>query len=411
MPVLVRTARSLFTLCCAAALASCTPDTDPTGDAGAAPTASVPAPSPTTSMEVDAGAAEGGPAPPPGPAASFSLIAGGDVSLGRLIGQLLLKDPERDLFKTIAPLLASADVRFVNLESQLSDQNGETESPENILVFTGPPSGADALARARIDVVSLANNHAWDYGKKALFETMDNLDRVGIRYVGAGRTREEAYRAVHVEKNGVRLALIAVTDIWNQGPLSKHAGAEHVGRADQETLSESVRALRADAANDFVAVSYHGGSEYVHEPLTRTRDILRAAMDAGADFVIGHHPHVIHGVEWRNGRPILYSLGNFLMRMHSNHRWTGMGYLARLKLQRGAPPAVEACPFRIHGIEALPFPGDPLRDAYERQFFSHLSLISKTVGGTGIGPTGEDGCAVLSPPETPAVLPAGARLR
>jgi poly-gamma-glutamate synthesis protein (capsule biosynthesis protein) len=407
----VRTLRSLLTLCCCAALASCTPDSDRAGDADAGTAGSVqppPAPAPTSQLDVDAGAPEAG--PPPGPAA-FSLIAGGDVSLGRLIGQILLKEPERDLFKTIAPVLASADVRFVNLESQLSDQGGETENPENILIFTGPPSGADALARGRIDVVSLANNHAWDYGKKALFETMDNLDRVGVRYVGAGRTREEAYRALHIEKNGLRLALLAVTDIWNQGPLSKHPGAEHVARADHETLAESVRALRADAANDFIAVSYHGGSEYIDEPLQRTREILRGAMDAGADFVIGHHPHVTHGVEWRNGKPILYSLGNFLMRMHSNHRWTGMGYLARVKLSRGSPLAVEACPFRIHGIEALPFPGDPLRDAYERQFFSHLSLISKTVGGTSIGPTGEDGCAVLSPPDPATVLPAGTRLR
>jgi len=361
-----------------------------------------PAPSATASATAVAAApsaiASAEPAPPAAPTGEVTLLAGGDVSFGRVIGQILLKEPERDLFATIAPLLGSADLRFCNLEGPVSDQKGETESPDNVLIFTGPPAGADALARAGFDVVSTANNHAWDYGKKALFETMDNLDRVHVRYVGTGKDRDAAYRPVVLERNGLKIALLAVTDIWNQGVLSKHPGAEYVARADPDTLPRAVRALREDASIDVVAVSYHGGCEYVHEPITRTKEILRAAIDAGADIVIGHHPHVIQGVEWRGGKPILYSLGNFLMRMHSNHPWTGMSYLARIHLRRGAAPTVEACPFRVHGIEPLTFADRPNRELYERQFFDHLTLISKAVGGTDIGPTGDDGCAPLTPP-------------
>jgi poly-gamma-glutamate synthesis protein (capsule biosynthesis protein) len=337
------------------------------------------------------------------------ILAGGDVSFGRIIGQMLLKEPEKELFATVAPLLKTADVRFCNLEGPVSDQKGETESPDNVLIFSGPPAGADALARAGFDLVSTANNHAWDYGKKALFETMDNLDRVKVGYVGTGRNREEAYRPVFIEKNGVKIAVIAVTDIWNQGVLSKHPGAEYVARADPDGLPAAVRALRADPSIDAIAVSYHGGCEYVHEPITRTREMLRAAVDAGADVVIGHHPHVIQGVEWRAGKPILYSLGNFLMRMHSNHPWTGMSYLARIHIRRGEPPTLEACPFRVHGIEPLGFADRPNREMYERQFFDHLSLISKTVGGVEIGPTGDDGCAPLTAPRPPTTLQARAR--
>lgn len=346
------------------------------------------------------------PRPDTPPSTSLTLIAGGDVSFGRLIGQMLLRDPGRELFTTIDPLLKSADIRFCNLESQLSDQRGQTVHPQNNLVFTGPPAGADALARAGFTIVSTANNHAWDYGKKALFETMDNLDRAGVRYVGTGRDRHEAYRPVILEHNGVRLAMLAVTDIWNQGPLWSHAGKEFVAGADFQALPAAIKALRADPSVDFIAVSYHGLAEYMDEPMPRTRELLRNAIDAGADLVIGHHPHVVQGVEWRGGRPILYSLGNLLMRMNSRVPWTEMGYLARVRLARGQAPSIEACPFRMHGITPLRFVGEPARAAFERRFFGHLAGISKAVGGTTVGATGDDGCAPLSPPPPTPPRPA-----
>jgi poly-gamma-glutamate capsule biosynthesis protein CapA/YwtB (metallophosphatase superfamily) len=314
-----------------------------------------------------------------------------------MVGQILLREPARDFFTPLAPLLASADIRFCNLESQLSDQRGETESPVNNLVFTGPPAGADALARAGFTIVSTANNHAWDYGERALFETMDNLDRAGVRYVGTGKKRPDAYRPVILEVRGVRVAFHAVTDIWNQGSLFTHPAAEFVAGADPAALPIAVRALRADPSVDFIAVSYHGLSEYMDQPMERTRTLLRSAIDAGADVILGHHPHVIQGVEWRRGRPILYSLGNLLMRMHSRQRWTELGYLARIRLVPGERPSVEACPFRIDGIVPRPFPGDPAQAAYERTFFAHLKGISKSVGGTAIGDPGPDGCAPLAP--------------
>ena len=388
-------------LAVAAFAAGCTGDArEAPGDGGlpAEPSASpsaelapsgAPSPGPAPSMQ---------PAPAPPRRDALTIIAGGDVSYGRVIGQMVLKDPKKELFAPLAPVLASGDLRFCNLESQLTDQKGETQSPGNKLVFCGPPEGAGSLALAGFDVVSTANNHAWDYGKKALFETMDHLDRAGVRYVGTGRDRASAYQPLVIDKDGFRLAMLAVTDIWNQGLLKNHPGADYVAGADRDGLAAAVRSLRADPSIDAIAVSYHGGCEYITEPITRTKEILRAAIDAGADVVIGHHPHVAQGVEWRGGRPILYSLGNLLMRMHSNHAWTGMSYLARIRLARGAPPALEACPYRIHGVDPLPFAGDPARAAYEAQFFGHLALISKAVGGTRIGPTGDDGCARLEPP-------------
>src|SRR5262249_40058056 len=157
---------------------------------------------------------------------------------------------------------------------QLSDQHGETMSASNPLVFVGPPAGADVLARAGFTIVSTANNHAWDYGKRAAFATLEHLDRVGVAHVGTGTSRAPAYAARVVEAHGWKIAFVAVTDIWNQGPLERHEAAEYVARADEATLAASVREAREGGAVDVVIVSYHGGDEYQDEPRARTRRIL-----------------------------------------------------------------------------------------------------------------------------------------
>jgi poly-gamma-glutamate synthesis protein (capsule biosynthesis protein) len=336
-------------------------------------------------------------AAPPPPADELVLVAGGDVSFGRALGDALLADPAYDFFGSTAAMLAGADVRFVNLESQLSDQGGRTVHPDNRLVFVGPPSGADALGRGRIDVVSLANNHAWDFGKPAFLETLAHLERVGVGYVGAGRTRDRAYEPVIIERSGFRLAFLAVTDIWNQGSLAAHEASAHVAQAERETLVEAVRSLRASNRADAIVVSYHGGEEYFDTPLQGQRDILRAAIAAGADVVLGHHPHVVQGIEWRGGRPIFYSLGNYLMRMTSSEPMTGLGFLARLRFRRGAEPRAEVCPYRIVGIDAVPVIAMDDAAVHERVFRRHLESISRAFGGIELGPTGEDGCARIDP--------------
>jgi poly-gamma-glutamate synthesis protein (capsule biosynthesis protein) len=332
-------------------------------------------------------------------ASRLTVLAAGDVSFGRLVGQILLREPERALFAPMADLLRSADVRFVNLEGPISDQRGETVSPENNLVFTGPPASANALARASITVVSTANNHAWDYGKPAMLETLEHLDRAGILHAGTGSTIEQARRPAIVEHRGFRLAILAVTDVWNQGALGKHPGREYVASANSSELTGAVRALRAEGSVDAIVVSYHGGEEYRDDPLPTTRALAEAAIDAGADAFLGHHPHVAQGIAFHAGKPIVYSMGNLLMRMHSGHPETEMGLAVRLELLRGGDkPALWACPVRIQGIEPIPLAADPRRSANEPRFFARLTALSRRVGDATFGAVGADGCALVAPP-------------
>lgn len=328
-----------------------------------------------------------------------TLLAGGDVCMGRLIGQELLKNPNFNPFTRSAALLRSADIRFVNLESQLSDQGGETQSPVYKLVFTGPPGGAEALSRGGIDVVSAANNHMWDYGRAAFFETLDHLDRARVKFAGAGRAREQAYAPAIVEVEGFRVAFLAFTGIWNQGSLRSHEGKDYVAEADPEEVTAAVKAARSRPDVDVVVVSYHGGEEYKSAPLEAAIELHHAAIDAGADAVIGHHPHVAQGIQIYKGRPIFYSLGNYLMRTHGTYLETEIGLFARIAFSRGAPPRTWVCPFRIEGLvpAAIPLAGDPRRELYEHISRQRLRVIQGAiVDPAALGPTEEDGCSTVT---------------
>jgi len=344
-----------------------------------------------------------------GPAATASekaeklvILAGGDVNLGRTCGQQILKDPGYNPFKELGALFSSADLRFVNLESQLSDQNGETQSRANRLIFTGPPGGADVLKNAGIDLVSLANNHAWDYGKKAFLETLANLGRAGVPFVGASEERGRQYEPTIINVKGWRIAWFAVTSIWNQGPFDDHPAKDHVAWTRFDILNDKL--LRARKENDVVILSHHGGSEYVEVPMQWTREFVKPVMRAGVDAIVGHHPHVPQGVGWQGGRPIFYSLGNLVFAMHSDYPWTGTGFFARLTFYRDGRREVEACPYDILGHVPTLFSGDT-KAARENAFAQHLRYVSVAAGRSEVGPPGELSCMPLEPP-TPKAGPA-----
>lgn len=326
------------------------------------------------------------------------VVAGGDVSFAREVGQRLIQERDYDPLSELAPVWGAADVRFVNLESQLSFQNGETQSPRHRLIFTGPPEGADALARARVTLVSTANNHAWDYGRAALLETLSNLERVGVAAVGTGGDAAEAARAVSLDVKGTRIAWLAVTHVWNQGPIELHEGREHVAWAKLRTLLPVIARARQD--HGVVVLSYHGGAEYQDAPAAQTKRFLEAAIDAGVDVVIGHHPHVIQGVGFHRGRPILYSLGNLLFGVRPEHPWTRYGMLAKVTLAPGAPPALAVCPYAIADFTPKPLLGasdEPKRS----RFLAHLKSASAAVGGVSFGEVDAAGCVEVSPPLSP----------
>ena len=359
------------------------------------PADSVPDAAPPSASTVDSSApAPSTSLPPVLPAKrTLRLVAAGDVSFGRLVGQMLLQNPQFAPLASVDPLFRTADIRFVNLEGPISDRGKETVSPENKLVFNGPPISASALSRARVDIVSTANNHAWDYGRKGLLETLDFLDKEKIFHVGSGENLEKAWTPVVVERSGFRLAFVAVNDIWNQAHVPGNSARDHVAGMDKDKLVGLVRELRRRDDVDAIAVSYHGGVEYQDEPLTTTRDLARAAIEAGADVFLGHHPHVVQGIAFHRDRPIVYSLGNLLMRMTGDHPATEMGLAVRVTLRRGEVPELVACPIRISGVDPIPLGSDPRRTAYESMFMQRLRKVTRLVGQANFEAFDAEGCS------------------
>ncbi|HEY3666308.1 MAG TPA: CapA family protein [Polyangiaceae bacterium] len=331
---------------------------------------------------------------------SVVLAAAGDVNLGRACGQRLLGDASYDPMRGVAPIWATADLRFVNLESALSDQHGETQSPHHGLVFTGPPAGADALARAGVGVVSTANNHAWDYAGRGLLETLQNLDRAGVAHAGTGADEVDAYQPAIVRINGLSVAFFAVTQVWNLGVFNEEEARHHVAWADFARLQSAL--ARARTEYDFVVVSYHGGEEYTEVPLPKTRTFVSEVMSLGVDVVIGHHPHVPQGVGWYGARPVFYSLGNFVFDGRPALPWTRVSFIARLRLEPGRPVTVAACPVLIDGYEPRALTADD--ELPRRVFQRHLREVSQRVGGTDVSELDADGCYALGPPSA-AIAP------
>ena len=252
-------------------------------------------------------------APPASPAVSdtarVELLALGDINLGRRVGRILLTGDTLHPFVNVTPEFSRHDIVFANLECPVSEQGGRTEHPRNNLIFTAPPVAAWSLQRGGVTVVSTANNHALDFGAGAARETLRWLDSVGIAHAGSAASDGDVYRPAVIMRNGIKIAIFAVTDFVNGSPR----GWERVvAPADTGRLFPLLRVWQDSA--DFRILSYHGGEEYTERVPDRVRSFMRAAVAAGADLLLGHHPHVPHGLERRGDRWIAHSLGNFVFR-------------------------------------------------------------------------------------------------
>jgi poly-gamma-glutamate synthesis protein (capsule biosynthesis protein) len=319
------------------------------------------------------------------------LLAGGDIDLSRRTGQRILADATLDPFAQIRPLLQKADLRFANLESQLCELSGKTRSEHNSLVFAGPPAGALVLRRGLLDIVSTANNHAWDFGKRCAQETILHLRNAGIAHVGTSADGNAPMRARIVQRNGQRFAFLAVTGIFNDGRLRDHVAREYVADADMGAMRKRSEEVRSQV--DWVIASVHVGEEYMHVPVQATRYALFGAVDAGADLVLGHHTHTPQRVEYYQGKPVVMSLGNYVFHQHSDHPWTGWGYLARVRFEPATRPLVAICPY--HLFNAAP---QPLTEQQRAVFLVHWDAISRLPSSAVRGEPDADGCVPLAPP-------------
>src|SRR5881398_2839421 len=187
------------------------------------------------------------------PTDTLRLCAVGDLNLDRRVaGAGLLQGDTLYPFRALLESLRGADITFGNLESPIASD--ATPVPDSGGVFTAPPAAAPALARAGFDIVSTANNHAWDGGQAAVEETMHQLTRAGVLFVGSAYGRDMAEQPVIVRRHGWRVAFFAVTRAWNPAPYTfyQHAGAAWVAWGDPSWIYPAIRALKASGRADLV---------------------------------------------------------------------------------------------------------------------------------------------------------------
>ena len=244
----------------------------------------------------------------------FTLCFAGDVSLSEgAVTTAQLDASEGDISKCISlellEMMKAADVMCLNNEFTYSNR-GEPLSGK-AYTFRANPERVDILHEMGVDMVQLNNNHVYDYGKVALLDTLDTLENAGIEYFGAGHNLEEAMDAVYVTLDDKVVAFVGASRA-EKNKMTPQATDTKPGILrcyDTELFLESIR--RADEKADFVIAVVHWGTEYSYDLEDVQLTTGKEYLDAGADAIIGGHSHCLQGMEYYDGKPIVYSLGNY----------------------------------------------------------------------------------------------------
>ncbi len=281
-----------------------------------------------------------------------TLTAVGDIMLARRVGARMRA--ENDYAYPMRPLarrLAGAEMTVGNFESTLSRDGSPTQGTDS---FGADSRAVQALRLAGFDLVSLANNHVGDYGQRALRQTLDRFAQRNVATVGAGRNAGDARRPLVLERDGIRIGFVA-TDSIGETPAagSSRAGTNRLnmpprtGALDRDALSRisaDITALKRRV--DTVIVMTHWGTQYTHEPEQSQRIAARAFAAAGADLVLGGHPHWVQGWERFGSTTVVHSLGNFVFDMDFQTK-TREGVFLEIVLWGGAVKAMEPVPYVI----------------------------------------------------------------
>lgn len=269
------------------------------------------------------------------------MVAAGDVMLSRGVERTMMaKKNYKYPFIAISQFMTDADIVFGNLETSII--KGRTINDLE-MVFRTDPKSVIGLKFAGFNIMSIANNHIMNFGRAGLASTIDNLDKNGIMHIGAGLSEDNIYAPAFKEIKGTKFAFLGFTynhDL-RKGPKGEVYG---VADMDEEKMKEAVKKAGSEA--DVVIVSMHAGTEYKTSAGSIQENFAHDAIDAGADVVIGHHPHVVQNTEIYKGKYIFYSLGNFVFdQMWSNE--TRLGSMVEIIFLEGEIKNVRFVPVKI----------------------------------------------------------------
>ena len=310
-------------------------------------------------------------APPSPPNTTVTLTAVGDIMLGGKAAPVLAQQGYMYPFAATAHLLHASDLALGNLETALTQSSQPWIAKK--YQFRNPPTPvATALKQAGIDIVSLANNHSMDYGPQGLLDTIAALRQQRIHYHGAGMNLAAARQPVIITlANGQTIGFLAYSntfpkEFWadDNRPGTAFGHAEHV-RADVQALVQQ--------NIDIIVVSFHWGREKTTELRAYQPMLAHTAIDAGADAVIGHHPHVVQAVEQYKSGVILYSLGNYTFTTYSPNVHSAI--IAQLAFEHGRFSSLRLTPLNINNFDVQLQP-QILSPTAAAEFYQQLQRLS-----------------------------------
>ncbi len=275
------------------------------------------------------------------------ILIASDWAPIRAFEPVISRDPLA-VYGDMLPVLREADLRIVNCECALT--SARKPAWKSGAVFKGLPAHVEGLTAVPFEIATLANNHVFDYGLSGFKETLDVLRRKGIRTVGAGMTFEEASAPLRLTVGEAR---VTVLNFGEGEDLTATSGGPGVCGWEIDRLAGHIR--KAKKRGDFVVAVGHAGLEYIPFPPPYVVAAFRALSDAGADCVVGHHPHVPQGLEVRRGRLIAYSLGNFAFFQPPELHYRRTGFCLSLEVKAGRLVSHKIHPYRIseQGLRAL----------------------------------------------------------
>ena len=309
---------------------------------------------------------------------TVTFLAVGDINLSRGVATNIQKAGDANLpFLGMADILKSTDFNFANLESPLASTGNEIVGGHS-LVFGAPLDYAKSLVDFKFKILNLANNHAFDLGLGGINTTRTTLDNLGIIHEGTGDNLDQAWTPAPVTVNGIKICFIGAS--YSSINDSGKATNNYVARTgDLDRLKSAIH--NSQLSCDFTIVTMHAGVEYTRTPTDAQTTFARAAIDDGADIVIGAHPHWVQTIDQYKGKYIFYSLGNFIF----DQDWsedTSEGLTLRITLSKATQSTLQGSrkPANLDSIQLIPIiiKNTAPRAATQQETKAILSKINET---------------------------------
>ncbi len=306
----------------------------------------------------------------------ITIVAAGDTMLGSWVEQVIADSGYDYPFRHLKSFLSDADIFFTNLEAPFGTSG---EPFQKKFTFRVNPDLIKVLNAGKINLVSLANNHVMDYGQSGLQETITSLKENHIRYAGAGMNVRQARQPAILQLHGARIGFLAYSLTFPEAFWATDSSAGTCFPYE-EYVFRDVAELKKKC--DLVLVSCHWGQELRREPKAYQIHFAHQLIDKGADIVLGHHPHVIQGMEIYNGKLVAYSLGNFIFGSYSENATESV--LLKIRWKRKGVMKIQILPISVYNKE-VEFQPIPLTGAAKQAFFMNFKQLTMELNRDSIG--------------------------